>query len=665
MAKFNSRGTPSAKVLSLQTSNILETLHYGMFYRKEQEITQRMGEYLEEFFGNSKSRTSGGKAESSVILGRSDSDVMGVIDRFIVVNTDCKVEEDLITITAVRTGCSAGYCKLKFTSEQYYKANEKKIQHGYYDIILKSTQKMYISSTLFCKYGIPKYLIPNEKGDIVIEFNGPAITNAKVDYVQSFEMQTWPEEAKIWKARKRSNNWPSCCLLNRLEKEIPCYVAPIGNKRSPDFDLEWRLSFVELERELIWSLNDTQFKCYIYLKLLKAKFNTERILKEVTSYHLKNILFWLCEKLAEKEWSPRNIICCVKKCLQMLENCIKENKLDHFFIPRNNLFQNIEFQLENDDKLFRKLHGFINETIIVKPPPGFPYSQNISNAVFYSTRFQNIWAYCSYSYDRSFVDHFIKRFPEAKTLAPCIKIIQAVYKWREELFCGSGLGHTDTLIQTTVSMINEGRDMDFSQSTLNIAIVYFKHGLYDKTISALKTLFADKSKKVFISSLGPPKLLCFATGEMGDLTSKARTVNIQILEDRKKVVYQFVTEYNLHYILPYPFALQVCLNSKRDSFRYNPVIVAYYLLCMSYLKLGHLDYFKDAVLRFEHAVRYNVNRKDYYLSLVLLGHCLYWSGDIKAAFKFYAESMKVEPTVLNAAIYLIAFIVNNKCKEKR
>ncbi|XP_060574446.1 uncharacterized protein LOC132732101 [Ruditapes philippinarum] len=672
MSKFINRRNPPNTTLSLRTSNILEHLQYGMSDRKKVKITQQLGQYLEEFFVKTKSITSGGMAESSNIPGQSDSDVMGVIRGVIVVDTDCKVEEDLITIKAVRTGCLPGYCKLKFTSNQYdfFMANKENIPQGYYDILLKSTQKMYVSSTLFCKHGIPRNLKPNEKGKIDIEFNGPAITNSNVDYVQTFEMQTWPEEAKIWKARKRSNNWPSISLLNRLEKEIPCYVAPIGNKRSPEFDLEWRLSFVELERELIWSLNDTQFKCYIFLKLLKNLLSEHRILENITSYHLKNVLFWTCETLPESEWLHRNLIYCVKKCLKMLEVCIRDNKLEHYFIPENNLFQNIHFKLKSNDDTFRMLHGNINKIttmLAIYSKQEYLY-HTPTDIVFYSALFEIIWTYCSMLYDPTIVNCCIKRFPEAEMLASCIKIIQAVTKWRRDRLTkvfDQGLRHTATLVKTTVSMINEGQDMDFSQSTLNIAIVYFKHELYDKTITALKTLFADKSKKVFVSCLGQPRFLCFATGEMSDLTSKARNVNIHIPDERKKVVYQFVTEYNLNDILPYPFALQSYINSKRDTFRYNPVVVAYYLLCMSYLKLGHLDKFKDALMRFKHAVKFNVNRKDFYLSLMLLGNCLYCSGDIKASYKYFAESMKVKPSVLNAAIYHIAFIVNNLCSGTR
>ena len=663
------RNNISDRILSLRVCNSLDQM-YGKDNRKEVKVTQKMGEYMEEYFCRSKSRTSGGMAECSLVEG-SDSDVMGVLSGFIVVDSNSETFKGCIPIKATRTGCLPGYCKLILTSQQHkLRDNLYLLDRLTFDVILESMQGMYISSKLFCRNYIPFNLMPDERGNVVFDINGPAVRNVNVDYVRAFQMQNWPKEAKLWKSRTRANNWPSDILLTRLENEIPCYVVPKGNKMSSAFELEWRISFVELERELIWNLNDTQFKCYICLKTVKRRLSELGILKEITTYHLKNIIFWMCESLPESEWSPRNLVSCVNKCFRKLIACIKDGNLGHYFIPENNLFHDIEFKTGGEVgneflKHWTYIKGIllmISEATTLPIPIPMPI-------VDYSTRFENIWTYCSTYYDPKFADDYVKQFPEASSLLPCVKIIQAVTKWYTTMATMSDEepkrnAYPGALVESVVNMISEGHHMDFSQSTIHIALVYFMHGLYDKVVDKLETLTLDKSKKVFISCLGEHKFLCFNTGEMFHLTDEANEVNINDLTHRNKIVYQFIAKYNYREILPYPLGLQVYISSTRDSFRYNPVIISFYLLCMSYLKLGHRDKFNETLTRFDNAVRYNTGRKDFYLSLVLLGHCLYWSGNIMSAYNCFVRSIKVNRSVLNAAVYHLVFLLNDLYRKK-
>lgn len=92
-------------------------------------------------------------------------------------------------------------------------------------------------------------LPPINPNDPLFEVSGPAIKNRSTDYVRAFEFDVWPQEAKMWKERRRKNNWPSKKVLDILEKEASCYVVPKGNESSVDFEVEWNLSFVEIERE--------------------------------------------------------------------------------------------------------------------------------------------------------------------------------------------------------------------------------------------------------------------------------------------------------------------------------------------------------------------------------------------------------------------------------
>ncbi|XP_045205989.2 uncharacterized protein LOC123558176 [Mercenaria mercenaria] len=678
---------PTDKIRSLQISNALDTESFGLSQREETKRTQLIGQYLEEYFWKNKSITSGGRAEGTALDKNSDSDVMGVIGGILVVENDHDMDENVIYISAVRTGCCPGYCKLKFQADQYSKFmsgqyTPKEVSTIYEGIkrSIITLSDQYISSELFCKNVIPDGLIPGDNfHDILYELNGPATRNADVDFVQAFEMRQWPKEAKAWITRCRKNKWPCKALLKRLEENIPCYVVAIGNKSSADKDMEWRLSFVEIERELIWSMNETQFKCFVILKRLTQFFGRYSALKDITTYHMKNIMFWMCEteKVPQEEWIPQNLITCVKRCLRKLKKCMKDGKLDHFIIPENNLFQNKTFVSKEIDHAINKLQrNELYELISEIRNSGKELSTLLlisPEFMGYSNTCKSMWRYCCDHYDPDFCRFILDKFPEARILLPCVQIAQAKAKWRKKLIkmawrkeplCSG----TRNLAKRVVKNIKEGSEMDFSTSTIYAAIVHFMHGNYDDVLTELKPLLSNKEWKIYPSSLGTPMYLCFKSGEM-HIKRKETVRNVEDLHrDRNNLVNDLCTGnsdrdmyINGAYVrtLPYPLALQLVLNTWRAVYRCNPVIISYYLMCMSQLKLGHLEAMKETMCHFKNAVQYNKGRRDYHLSLVLLGHCLYWSGDIETAFECFAESMMVKKSVLNVAVYHMAFLIND------
>ncbi|XP_045195101.2 uncharacterized protein LOC123550782 [Mercenaria mercenaria] len=124
----------------------------------------------------------------------------------------------------------------------------------------------------------------NFKSDIVTAFP------CKVDHI-----------LHEWKDRKR-RDWPDSKTISEI-MTLPTYVVPVGEK---DKLYEWRISFVMAELLLVHSFNDTQTKVYVLMKIV-----TKRILKplceDITSYVVKNVMFWLCEKVPKS--SCQNFSC--------------------------------------------------------------------------------------------------------------------------------------------------------------------------------------------------------------------------------------------------------------------------------------------------------------------------------------------------------------------
>lgn len=61
--------------------------------------------------------------------------------------------------------------------------------------------------------------------------------------------------------------------------------------------------------------------------------------KEITSYVMKNLVFWLCERYPENEFSLEKLMYWVRRALRMLHESIKVNFLPYYMIPGRNLLK--------------------------------------------------------------------------------------------------------------------------------------------------------------------------------------------------------------------------------------------------------------------------------------------------------------------------------------
>ncbi|XP_053380294.1 uncharacterized protein LOC128548822 [Mercenaria mercenaria] len=672
MLRYRYRGEKS-KDLSLSISNVLET-GYGLQFRKDKKVTQLMGQYLEEHFHHSRAISSGGRAEGSMLGPDSDSDVMGVIRGYLVVNNANIRNKSIVCILFDRTGCYPGYGKLTLSPDQYCQfetlSGDNNIDNGIRRIIVHSETR-YISSKMFNRYVIPPDLIPGDNfKDSSFQINGPAKTNMNVDYVQAFETETWPVEAKQWRSRRRTNNWPSGKILSTLEEETSCYVVPTGNKTSSAFDLEWRLSFVEIERELMWSMNDTQFKCYVLLKIVKKYyFEDNIILKEISSYHMKNIVFWMCEELSESEWIPENLLSCVKTGLKMLELCIQHGNNANYFVPENNLFHTLTFSPNEKEGAIIMLQNICN--VLLEKFLNY-YNlilENLqSNSIdvpseihAYIDRCNMVLNYYRSVEDSSFIRNFHTKFLEFELLFPSICIAQALAQLKFIEY-GTALFTTDRMVEVAVESIKTGHAMDYLTVSIYIAFVYFMYSKYDKVLKVLRPVLSKKLYKLFISNLGVPTYINLNSGAMTDKCNDANCKVKDIMHDRKNLVMHFNIEYHRKDMFPYPFKLFLYITGRRAQYSCNPLVVSYYLLYMSEFQCRSSKTNETRRL-FEKTVSNSSHQRNYFLHLALLGYGYYATGDNEAAYKCYAKSLIIRPSVINVAVYLLAILLNDVYKK--
>lgn len=168
------------------------------------------------------------------------------------------------------------------------------------------------------------------------------INGYDVDFGFCVYSHHWPQTTSAWITRCQQSGWPDQTVL----KEIifnGCHVMSIASKSNSKWNkLEWRLSFSQAEKKLVYLFNHTQFMCYgilkIFLKEVLSSTNQESL---ICSYFLKTIMFWEIQCNSDRRlfWCPSNLLSCFWVCFKRLCKCVIDSNCPNFFIPENNMFQ--------------------------------------------------------------------------------------------------------------------------------------------------------------------------------------------------------------------------------------------------------------------------------------------------------------------------------------
>ena len=153
------------------------------------------------------------------------------------------------------------------------------------------------------------------------------------DTVAAFHCKSWPYQARGW-LNRRNNGWPTDELKNKCMAD-GCFVVPTGS--CPGKYFEWRVSTSLAERQLMFSLNITQLRCYVLMKMIIKTFMKEEQKGKISSFMCKSVLMHCIESSLSNEWKEYNLSQCLDKCLQRLMMCVQEENCPHFIIPANNL----------------------------------------------------------------------------------------------------------------------------------------------------------------------------------------------------------------------------------------------------------------------------------------------------------------------------------------
>lgn len=287
----------------------------------------------------------GGSAAEGTYTLASDVDRMIIIPDITVHTTNKKpkfTKGHWFSLDEV--GSSPGYGRLRLLKLE---DTEYQIFDGYNanirDLFQETTDGTFLSSEKFVNFfvSITKSMemsgyyrhgpcASTEHQDVHGYLTGKPGIKMEEDIAHALVCDDWPSDAQKWITRKRNHDWPPKNIIEKISK-MKCHAVPVGNKGSNNFSLEWRTSFLLGERELIWSFNDTQVQCYVLLKQLFKKHISAIAPDQLSSYHIKTVMFWMSEERGTSLWYDENLLGCVTECLNMLSHCVKEHKLQHYF----------------------------------------------------------------------------------------------------------------------------------------------------------------------------------------------------------------------------------------------------------------------------------------------------------------------------------------------
>eukprot|EP00795_Rhopilema_esculentum_P014512 gene14512-5572_t len=124
-----------------------------------------------------------------------------------------------------------------------------------------------------------------------------------------------------------------CCQKNSMDTTLSsdttnCPDCSIQNPK--DIISAWRISFFVAEKNKMRSLANG---CRIQLlRILTEIRDNEEVLKKISSYHLKTILFFQCDEQPDvTEWDQRFLVDRFGDLLKRLKNCLLDGSIPHYF----------------------------------------------------------------------------------------------------------------------------------------------------------------------------------------------------------------------------------------------------------------------------------------------------------------------------------------------
>lgn len=179
----------------------------------------------------------------------------------------------------------------------------------------------------------PSVQILGKVSNLPMQPNLPAI-NYEEDNVLAMPFLSG-KYLETWKERHREHEWPARDVIRDISS-MEGFVVPIGPKFSEDQEFEWRICYTTAEQKLVSHFNSVQLKLYVLLKMIfKQIIRPECDI--ITSYMVKNIVFWVCEGQRAASFTPEALVDLLLYSFNFVLQCLHSNFLPNYMIPIRNL----------------------------------------------------------------------------------------------------------------------------------------------------------------------------------------------------------------------------------------------------------------------------------------------------------------------------------------
>ena len=190
---------------------------------------------------------------------------------------------------------------------------------------------------------------------ILSDVEGTYEERTSKDFVPAIRVKGMLKFMADWE--NRNGFWPKTEDRHRISK-CDVFVVSRYAPVAPDTDKDFCLSFNLAEMELARCMSQVQRDVFLILKsYLKGGFqasqdaiNPQAELK-LKTFHLKTALYWVSEREDPEIWKESNIKEALLKVLRFIAEAVMKGRLDHYFVPENNLFADLE---EKDLDFIRK-----------------------------------------------------------------------------------------------------------------------------------------------------------------------------------------------------------------------------------------------------------------------------------------------------------------------
>lgn len=354
------------------------------------------------------------------------------------------------------------------------------------------------------------------------------ITACDIDMVSCIKRNRWPDLAKVWIERCQSKKWPLQSTFQSITKSRHTYLAPVGHKGSPNINLQWRLSFNAVEKDLIKSFNKTQIQCYALLKFYLKDYIKEVAANVLSSYCTKTTVFWISESEGAENMTSNKLLVYFVKCLQFIRKCLLDGRMPVYFIGTGSAFPS-DMNTEETDKVLSELEKAIQDPVTpLQKCKSFRYPMHVSDGnaenfpklTIHSVLFAWLEMRCGIlesvhfcgtkdmlwgAYVDESVEENIRRYKdltnEAKGLIYCQPLVQLLQSCLGFL-CFANVSSGDTMSKDDCIILREAEDLllrsrdgDITMCPLRLATFYLKQ---NKAYEVLQTtdVIISKAKEI-------------------------------------------------------------------------------------------------------------------------------------------------------------------------